>query len=213
MVTLTQTRFLEIFPEFRTAAEALISDILASAVQRSFPADSQIYADGDACAAIAFLLAGEIRVFKIGEAGREITLYDIRPGETCILNASCILSELAYPAHAVATQAGELLLIPARDFRHLIAVYPEMRDFIFRILSRRLTAVMSLVEEVAFGRLDERLKEYLRKEANNGQLLITHQEIANHLGTSREVISRILKDLERKGLLKLSRNLIQVIQL
>jgi CRP/FNR family transcriptional regulator len=211
MQTVTRSQFLDAFPVFHNSSNALISDFLASARQQSFPEDRQVYTEGDACSAIAFLISGEIRVFKIGEAGREITLYDIHRGETCILNASCILSELAYPAHAVATRGGEMLLIPAGEFRRMIAAYPEMRDFVFRILSQRLSSVMALVEEVAFGRMDERLREYLRKEAVSGQIAVTHQEIASHLGTSREVVSRILKDFEKNGVVRLSRNLIQVL--
>ncbi|MDA8083344.1 MAG: Crp/Fnr family transcriptional regulator [Nitrospiraceae bacterium] len=210
MATAMQERFLGAFPVFRSASGDMVTDFLAAARHDSFPADLTMYTEGDFCPSIAFLLSGELRVFKAGEAGREITLYDIHAGETCILNASCILSGLPYPAHAVSTVGGELLLVPAGEFRRLIAAHAEMRDFVFRILSQRLSSVMTLIEEVAFGKMDERLLDYLDRKQTKGELASTHQEIANDLGTSREVVSRILKDFERKGIVRLSRNLIHV---
>jgi len=199
----------ELFPAFRKSPD-LTSEIIAHSQMAAIPGDQIIYTEGDACGAIAFVISGEIRVYKIGEGGREITLYEIERGETCILNASCILSKMSYPAHAVTVTDTVLMLIPAADFRTLLASYEEMRDFVFNLLSRRLTSVMTLVEEVAFGRMDLRLLEYLEEKSEDGKLNSTHQKIANDLGTSREVVSRLLKDFERKGTVILSRNLIQL---
>lgn len=212
MGQITTAEFREIFQAFRGAPEALISSFLLAAKQQVFPGGTLVYAEGDACSAIAFLLSGEIRVYKMGDSGREITLYEINRGETCILNASCILSSMTYPAYAVSTEGGEMLLIPANEFRKLIAEYAEMRDFVFTILSQRLSTVMELVEEVAFGRMDHRLIEYINERAENRRLLTTHQKIADDLGTSREVVSRLLKDFERKGKVALSRNSITLLR-
>lgn len=170
------------------------------------PAGSRLYAEGDACAAIAFVLDGEIRVYKIGESGREITLYEIGQGETCILNASCILSGTSYPANAATLTPARILLIPSAVFRKLMGEHEALRSFVFFLLSERLSSVMELVEEVAFGRMDGRLMDYLSEKSENGHVETTHQKIANDLGSSREVVSRLLKDLERKGQVKLARN-------
>jgi len=202
--------FVRTFPVFRAAAGGLVRDLLAASRQQPIPAATQIYREGDACSGIAFVLAGDIRVFKIGQTGREITLYEIGPGETCILNASCILSGRTYPAHAVALSDITALMVPAEVFRRLVREHEEMRDFVFTLLSQRLTGVMELVEEIAFGRMDERLREYLIERSQNDRLEVTHQKVANDLGTSREVVSRILKDFERQGKLKLSRNTIHI---
>lgn len=198
------------FPSFSKGRDALIEEILSSARVQAFPKDMLVYSEGDSCRSIAFILSGEIRVYKTGASGREITLYEIGRGETCILNASCILSNTSYPANAVSTEGGEMLLIPSADFRRFIEKYAEVRDFVFTLLAGRLASVMTLVEEVAFGRMDERLIEYLKEKAVGRQLDTTHQNIANDLGTSREVISRLLKDFERKGMISLSRNFIQL---
>jgi len=203
-------RFLDIFPGFRQAPGDLTEKLVVSSRLQSFPAGQTLYLEGDRCSHIAFVLSGEIRVFKPGETGREITLYFIEPGETCILNASCIMGDMPYPANAVSNSAGEMLLLPGAAFRELIDAYDLMRTFVFSILSRRLATVMALIEEVAFGKMDQRLLDYLTKNARNGMLKITHQGIANDLGTSREVVSRILKDFERQNILELSRNLIRI---
>ncbi len=210
METLSKEQFTDAFPLFAKATAKLSADLLSAARLQKFPKDLQVYREGDGCNAIAFLLSGVIRVYKTGEGGREITLYEIGRGETCILNASCILSNLSYPAQAVAMEAGEMLLVPSNDFRRLVADYAEMRNFVFTILSQRLAEVMALVEEIAFGRMDRRLLDYILEKSENNRLPATHQKIADDLGTSREVVSRLLKDLERKGRIALSRNLIEL---
>jgi CRP/FNR family transcriptional regulator len=171
-----------------------------------------IYSEGDTCSAIAFILSGEIRVYKVAEGGREITLYEIGKGETCILNTSCVLAHTAYPANAVSIKEGTMFLIPADDFQKLMETSEDMRHLIFEIMGRRLSTVMALVEEVAFGRMDIRLREYLMDKADHGVLKSTHQKIAADLGTSREVVSRLLKDLERKGVVALSRSEIAILK-
>ncbi len=210
MEPLQKTAFLEVFPIFSKSADELVVELLSVSLHQQFPANARVYTEGDACNGIAFLLSGEIRVFKSGEAGREITLYEIGRGETCILNASCILSSLTYPANAVSTESGTMLYITSRDFRRLVASYEDMRNFVFNILSQRLVEVMALVEEIAFGRMDRRLLDYLVEKADHNRLMATHQRIADDLGTSREVVSRLLKDFERKGRISLSRHLIEL---
>ena len=208
---MTKNEFLKSFSIFRSAPSVLVEGLLSVSRQQTVPAGKQIYAEGDACSAIAFVLAGDIRVFKIGETGREITLYEIGPGETCILNASCILAGQSYPANAVSLTDVDMLLVPSAAFRRLVDEHEAMRDFVFGLLSRRLSGVMELVEEVAFGRMDQRLMEYLVEKSENNLLATTHQKIANDLGTSREVVSRLLKEFERKQEVRLSRNAITLL--
>jgi CRP/FNR family transcriptional regulator len=203
---MTSREFIQAFPSFKNSPETLLRDLLSAGRRQVIPAGKQIYSEGDSCSAIAFVLSGEIRVYKIGQSGREITLYEIGPGETCILNASCILAGQGYPANAATIEDTDLLLVPSSEFRRMISDHREMREFVFTLLSKRLSGVMELVEEVAFGRMDERLAEYLVERSGGGRLETTHQRIANDLGTSREVVSRLLKDLERKGKVKLSRS-------
>jgi len=204
--------FYETFPAFR-GQNGLVHDLLAQARRHKFPAGTHLYWEGDSCSGIAFLLSGEIRVYKCGENGREITLYDIGPGETCILNASCILGNNSYPANAVTSAQCEMLLVPAPVFSRLLASHEPLRAFVFSILSERLAEVMHLVNEVAFGRMDQRLLDYLVEKSCDGILCATHQRIANDLGSSREVISRLLKELEHRGKVSLARNEVKLLDL
>ncbi len=203
--------FVKAFPALRGLAQPGISELLSGSSRHALPAGTRLYGEGDACSAIAFVLAGDIRVYKIGQTGREITLYEIGPGETCILNASCILSGRSYPAHAATLSETDLVLVPSDSFRRMVSTSEQMQRFVFSIMSERLTSVMELVEEVAFGRMDRRLMDYLVEKSENGRLETTHQKIANELGTSREVVSRLLKDFERREQIRLGRNFITLL--
>jgi CRP/FNR family transcriptional regulator, anaerobic regulatory protein len=202
--------FLSIFPKFRHH-EDVFAELLNRARRQSVPAQTHLYWEGDPCPAIAFVLSGQIRVYKSAENGREITLYEIGPGETCILNASCILGDNPYPANAVTVTAGDLLLVPAAEFMRVLKSHEALRAFVFSLLSERLTEVMQLVNEVAFGRMDERLLDYLIEKSSDNVLSATHQKIANDMGSSREVISRLLKELERQGKVSLARNTVTLL--
>lgn len=139
----------------------LVRDFAAQALFKTLPERTRIYTEGDSCDQIAFVLSGEIRVFKANESGREITLYEIGPGDTCILNASCILSKTGYPANAFTPMKTEVLLLPAAEFKRLLDTYQEIQVFVYTMLSYRLTAVMALIEEIVFNRMDRRLFDYL----------------------------------------------------
>ena len=168
-----------------------------------------IFMENDPVGAFGFVVSGSARVYKLGETGREITLYRVEAGEACVLAASCIMNQGAYPAYAVAETDIEVLLIPSDVFSGWVARHAFWRSFVFALVDRHITSVMSLVEEVAFRRVDHRLLEYLTN-AGSDEVMATHQEIAADLGTSREVVSRILKDLERRGFVSLSRGKVTV---
>jgi CRP/FNR family transcriptional regulator len=165
--------------------------------------------EGDTCAHFAVLVSGKMRVFKLGESGQEITLYHVGPGEACPLNVSCILSDRPVPAMARVEEHVEAVVLPAATFRELIADHEPLRRFVFQMFSSRLTEVMSLVEEVAFRRMDQRLArrlaELLLDERSGGSVETTHADIAADLGTAREVVSRLLKEFERLGAINLAR--------
>jgi CRP/FNR family transcriptional regulator, anaerobic regulatory protein len=209
---MTESQFLQRFPYFSTCPQPMVADILSNMQRHHFEKNRNVFLESDPCSVIAFLLSGKIRVYMLGNDGREITLYDVREGETCILNVACILSNSLYPARATVTQDGDGLIMPAKVFRDIVDRYAEMRSFVYSGLGERLISMMKLVEEVAFRRLDERLRRYVDEKAENGILRTTHQKIANELGSSREMVSRLLEDLERKGVLSLSRNQIQILQ-
>lgn len=176
------------------------------------PAGKDVFVEGDAANAIALLLSGVVRVYKIGETGREITLYRFGQGESCILTANAILSRQTFPAIATVEHEAEAVMIPAEKFRLWVKRWDAWRDFVFELLSQRLASVLTLVDEVAFQRMDARVAHLLLQREVGGEVIaITHQEIAAELGSSREVISRILEDFAERGLVRTARGTVEVV--
>lgn len=184
--------------------------------QKSFfariPAGHDVFLEGDRVEAIALLISGVVRVYKIGETGREITLYRFGNGSSCILTANAILSQKTFPAIATVEQDAEAVMIPAESFRDWVRRSDLWREFVFELLSQRLSTVMAIVDEVAFQRMDKRVASLLLKRAKaQNPLRITHQEIAAELGSSREVISRLLEDFVSDGSIRSGRGAIEVL--
>jgi CRP/FNR family transcriptional regulator len=176
------------------------------------PKGRDVFIEGDHVDAIALLISGVVRVYKIGETGREITLYRFGNGESCILTANAILSQKGFPAIATVEKEAEAVMIPADTFRDWVRRYDQWREFVFDLLSQRLSSVMAIVEEVAFRRMDVRVASLLMARGiKSDSIHMTHQEIAAELGSSREVISRILEDFSAQGMVEVSRGMIKIL--
>lgn len=175
--------------------------------QMIFPQAATVFEEGDICGTFAILASGRVRVYKIGETGREITLYRFARGESCILTASCILSNQQFPAIATVEEDTVAFVTPHTVFRGWVDAYAPWRDYVFELLSRRLSTVLAVIDEIAFRRMDGRIAEFLLRQPSiaGGALSITHQQIAAELGTSREVVSRILADFSAAGLVQVTR--------
>ena len=192
--------------------QALVTALKREASLARIPAGRDVFVEGDEVGAIALLVSGVVRVYKIGETGREITLYRFGLGESCILTANAILSRTAFSAIATVEQDAEAVMIPADTFRTWISTFGVWRDFVFELLSNRLALVMALVDEVAFRRMDIRLGNFLvERSREQHPIRMTHQQIASELGTSREVVSRLLEDMAARGLLLAQRGAIEVL--
>jgi len=164
-----------------------------------------LFRDGDRCQGYVFVLQGSIRVQKMDPEGREIVLYRVEDGQTCMLTTSCLLAGRSYPAEGIAEEATALVLLPADRFDALLAD-SAFRRFALGMISDRIAELMALIEDVAFGRMDVRLaRRLLELDDGSHSLQLTHQQLATELGTAREVISRILKDFERHGSVALNR--------
>jgi CRP/FNR family transcriptional regulator, anaerobic regulatory protein len=210
MQALTKQEFLSVFTSFRKAPDDFVETIVRRGETVALKAGMRIYEANTPCRTIGFPLAGEIRVFKRSESGREITLYGVVPGEICILSISSALSGRPYPAEAVCVEQGRTLLLPAGTIVEMIDREPFLRGYICGLFADRLWSVIELIEEVTFRRLDERLADYLIEKSENNLLETTHQQIAHDLGSSREVISRLLKDFREKGLISMNRGQIRL---
>jgi len=172
--------------------------------------------EGDTVENFAIVGEGQLRVFKTGESGREITLYTVNPGESCLLNITSIMSNTPSPATAQAVSPVQALLFPAKLLKSWIEERSIVREFIFGTLATRVATMMSLVEEITFRKIDRRLAEFLIERAENKTgvvptIAMTHEQIASELGTAREVVSRVLKEFERQGVVRLQRGQITLI--
>lgn len=206
------TRLVRLLPVLQAAGPQLGRELQQAASYARIPAGRDVFIEGDRAEAIALLLSGVVRVYKIGENGREITLYRFGEGESCILTANAILSQQTFPAIATVEKDAEAVLIPSATFREWVQRYEVWRGFVFDLLSQRLAAVMALVEEVAFRRMDARLAAFLIERSQRQRpLRITHQEIAAELGSSREVITRLLADFASRGLVRTERGAIELL--
>jgi CRP/FNR family transcriptional regulator len=199
-------------PILKMADPAFVREFQQKAFFARIPAGHDVFLEGDQVEAIALLISGVVRVYKIGETGREITLYRFGNGSSCILTANAILSQKTFPAVATVEQDAEAVMIPADTFRDWVRRYDLWREFVFELLSQRLSTVMAIVDEVAFQRLDKRVAALLLKRARSqNPLRITHQEIAAELGSSREVISRLLEDFVSDGSIRSGRGTVEVL--
>lgn len=205
-------RIARALPILQRADPALKREFLQTAFLARIPQGRDVFAEGDTIDAIALLISGEVRVYKIGETGREITLYRFGHGQSCILTANAILSRQSFPAVATVEREAEAVMIPADAFREWVGRHDLWRDFVFDLLSQRLSSVMALVDEVAFRRMDGRVAAFLVRRGRRGNPIpVTHQEIAAELGSSREVVSRILEDFVDRGLIHLARGAVEVL--
>ena len=180
--------------------------LLETAKPVDLPKGTVVFRDGQKCGTYFLLIEGSIRVYNLSEYGREIVLYRIEPGQACVLTTTYLLAKQPFPAEGLAERDSRGVIIPISNFQRGLDQTAEFRRFVFAAYGQRLSELIALVGEVAFGRIDMRLAEFLLKQADGeGALAATHQEIATEFGSAREVVSRQLKDFERNCWVELHR--------
>jgi len=173
--------------------------------------DTVIFGPGKAPDHLLLLLEGAVRVQQLSEKGREIVLYRVRAGESCVLTTACLLAFEDYSAQGIAETDVEAVAIPLQTFDQLVSQSSQFRQFVFTAYSRRITELFHIIEDVAFQRIDIRLAEKLLElSAGDAQIRITHQQLAAELGTAREVISRQLSEFQRRHWVEQARGLIRL---
>ncbi|HEY5790255.1 MAG TPA: Crp/Fnr family transcriptional regulator [Gammaproteobacteria bacterium] len=203
--------WLDNFPELARLDAASRQRLASAARPVTLPPATTVFHDGAACSSYLLVLDGSVRVQKTSSSGREITLYRVAEGQTCILTTTCLLADERYPAEGVTETEVRAIVLPNALFQQLLASSAEFRRFVFAVYARRVSDLIMLVEAVAFGRMDLRLAAHLLAHASPaGSLHATHQELAAELGTAREVISRLLKDFEQRALVRLHRGRIEL---
>ncbi|MEM7351286.1 MAG: Crp/Fnr family transcriptional regulator [Acidobacteriota bacterium] len=203
---------LKTYPGFEPASDDVLADVLQAGIRLSIPAARVMCSQGEKCQGFPLVLRGRARVHTVGENGRDITLYRLLPGDTCMLAISCVLSGRLSPAYTVAETDGEVMLVPGEIFSHWFVQKAFWREFVFARLADCLVDVIQVTNDAIFRRLDTRIASYLLNAPGKfgTTLKTTHQDIASEVGSSREVVSRMLKVFEKDGLLTLGRGSIHL---
>ncbi|MEQ9326651.1 MAG: Crp/Fnr family transcriptional regulator [Rhodospirillales bacterium] len=203
--------WIERFPDLASLPEPDRGMLAARASILRLPAGRTIFAPGLKPEHFLLVLDGTVRVQQVSAGGREIVLYRVHAGDSCIMTTACLFSGEDYSAEGVTETAVTAAAIPKDAFEDAIARSPGFRRIVFADYSHRISDLMHVVEDVAFARLDRRLARYLLNAAGpDGAISATHQDIASELGTAREVIGRLLKEFDRKGWVALGRGEVRV---
>ncbi|MEZ4647886.1 MAG: Crp/Fnr family transcriptional regulator [Candidatus Eisenbacteria bacterium] len=201
----------KVLPASATLSSRLLAELTRYGRFVEFDRGATLFDDGDACAGLLVVTEGRARVSKQSPDGRELLLYEIEPGEFCVLTVNCLLGRSLYPARGDAVEEIAGILIPGDLFERLIASNPDFREAVFKMLGTRLAEMLVLVEQVAFARLDSRLAALLlRYGRTRGSVLVTHQQLADDLGCTREIVSRLLTSFQARGLVTLGRKRIDL---
>ncbi len=207
--TRNRLMWLENFPEL-IALEQHAMDILSNNSRIvEAPIGTIGYHEGASCTSYVMRLAGKSRVYKMSSGGREILLYRVEAGETCVITTTCLLGGSDYPASTIVEEPIRDVLIPASAFNQLMVESIVFRKFVMKNYGALIGDLIVLLDEVAFQNLNSRLARALL-ESKSATIVRTHQEIADELGTSREVVSRQLKRLEQKGIVSLHRGYLEI---
>lgn len=194
----------------------LLQEIEEVAIPKTFTENSTIIEVGNHVTSIPLLLNGAIKILREDDKGDELALYYLEKGDTCAITLQCCMGETKSKIKAVAETNVELLMIPKEKMMLWLSKYQSWQKFILQNYHERLQEFIEAIDTIAFLNMDKRLLKYLKDKAmvnNNDIINVTHQQIANNLYTSRVVVSRLLKVLERNGLIKLNRNQIQLLEL
>lgn len=180
---------------------------------RAFSAGELIH-NGDAdCVGLLLVKSGRLRVFILSEDGREITLYRLLPGEICLFSASCMMPQIAFAVTVTAEAPSEVLVLPPDVYKAVMAESAPLANFTNELIAARFSDVMWLIEQILWKSFDRRLAAFLLAEAkleHSATLHLTHEAIANHMGTAREVVTRMLRYFQGEGWVKLARGTLQL---
>lgn len=197
------------FPSLADAPPATLERIAGSAIHRKAPAGTVMFSERSPCSGFPLVLAGSIRVLQRYPNGRELQLYRVKPGESCLLSGSCLLGRTDYDATGIAETEVELLVLPSAEFNELVASDESFRRHVFALFSERLASVLQIVEAIAYQKLDQRLAGILVGKSVP-EISATHQALADELGSVREIVSRLLRSFEDRGWVDLGRERIRI---
>lgn len=192
----------------------LQKEIVESAEYKEFTSGTKIIDIGEYMKFMPMLITGTIKIIREDESGKELLMYYLYPGETCAMSLTCCMSGAPSEIKAIVEDDVELLMIPLIKSEQWMHKYDSWKSFVMQIFQKRFRELLEVIDSLAFRNMDSRLEAYLKEKTEvfqNNILQITHQEIAAELGSSREVITRLLKKMEQLGKVKLGRSRIEVV--
>jgi CRP/FNR family transcriptional regulator, anaerobic regulatory protein len=195
-------------------SDSLLVKLKSIGSMRRMAADAVLMNEDDYIQAIPIVLNGSIKVMRTDDDGKEILLYYIKPGESCVMSFLGATCNERSKIKAIVDEPAEILMVPISKAVELIRSAPEWIEFIFQLYNRRFEELLDVINAIAFQKVDERLWELLKKKSEMNktkELAVTHQQVADELGTAREVVSRLLKQLEKSKKITLSRNKITIL--
>ena len=202
----TETSWIDRFPGLASLEGRVRTSLLAHSRVIDVPAGTMIFGPGKAPENLLLLLEGTVRVQQVSDSGREIVLYRVSAGESCVLTTACLLAYEDYLAEGVAETDIVAVALPRATFDDLISDSAVFRRFVFTAFSSRITDLFRVIDDVAFSHIDIRLAQRLLQLANGtASVAATHQDLAKELGSAREVISRQLKEFQRRGWIEMTR--------
>ena len=202
-------RLRALYPAFEALDDARLDALLDECPIVNVEAGTVLFDDRSPCEALPLLVEDIVRVSKAGASGRELQLYRVVPGEACILTSSCLLGKVTYNARGVAETGVVAVAVPQPVFQRLLSAHEPFRNYIFGLFAERIGELMQLVEAVAFQKLDQRLASLLLGKGR--RIHVTHQALADELGSVREIVSRLLKSFAEQGLVSLGREQIEIV--
>lgn len=201
-------------PSHKKSVPEIIEELEGEGYKRTFKKGDLLVKPDQPISDIPIILEGAISVYQLDDDYKEMLLYYLEAGDMCIMSFMGGLYNESSKIKAVASEESHVLLIPVRKIGKIIKHHPEWVEYIFDVYHQRFHELLDAVNAVAFKKMDERLMDFIEKKRDitgNSTIKITHEELANELGTARVVISRLLKELEKKGVLKLGRNKITLL--
>lgn len=208
---MTGGTWMDAFPALCRLPHSVQARLAASSKVVDLPEGTRIFGPGQAPESFLLLLDGTVKVAQVSETGREIVLYRVNAGESCALTTACLMGYEDYQADGVAETDIRAVAIPRAVFDDLIATSREFRQFVFTAFSRRVTNLFRIIDEVAFSKFEVRLAQRLLQLADaDGRVAATHQDLANELGSAREVVTRQLTEFQRRGWIKAQRGSVEI---
>ena len=206
--------FANYFPVWKALSAAQQHSVSQAAVQRTV-AQGTVLHDGSAdCTGLLLMQSGQLRAYMLSEEGREITLYRLFERDICLFSASCMIQSIQFEVAIQAEKDSEITVIPADVYKALMEESAPVANYTNQIMASRFSEVMWLIEQIMWKSFDKRLAAFLLEEAlleGSNTLRITHEKIANHMGTAREVVTRMLHYFQQEGMVRLTRGTVEIV--